>query len=251
MLRCRSPFTCMAILVGIVFLGLPPPTTRADFQLQIYDDGVPYGGNPIKLTGPIAGFNNINTGDFIIGGTATALAGGSLTLNNISIVETSGASHTLTLVLSATGFTNPAGPAGTMSSSISYTATDAVAGGQVTYQGYFDSTNTIFGTGGTSTGLQSLTVGNSAGTTQGSDGPATTGVGISGPYSLTSVTNITFNDQGAEADNQFVSIQTTGTTNVTGAVTTPAPGIVILAGSAFPMLIGGWFLRRRKQAQLA
>jgi hypothetical protein len=239
----------MAILVGIVYLGMPPPTARADFQLKIYDDGVQQGSTYI-LTAPSTTLTNINTSNFTITSLTLTDNHGGISITNISVLETSNStSNDLKFVLSANNITTPAGPgSGTVQSSSSYVATSMTSGGTLSYTGYYDSSNTLFNQA-TSTGTQTLTVASSGATTSGSSTTSAISVSIPGSpgYALTSITDILFN-AGNVTDN--AQMQTNGSTVVT-AVTTPAPGSVILAASAFPMLLGGWFLRRRKLALLA
>jgi len=250
----------MAVLAGIVCLSMPPPAVRAGtIELSVYDDGK-FQTSTSSSTSVLLGFPSaLSTDHFalsIIGGITNDPGGatGTLSISSLSINSTSGGSHTLELVLSANGFTSPLSPTMLLSSSGSVSVTGTKSAGTISFQSFVDTGNTLWttaavpsGAGVTSTALQSSGI-SSSGLTNATAFSNTTATYTGGiPYSLTNVTTFASTSKGDGSD----YIGGHGDTAVNTVAGVPAPGGVVLAASALPMLLSGWFLRRRKQVQLA
>jgi len=254
MVRSKKPFIWLA-LVSAMFLGEPPPAARADFTLYIYDNGSlvasKSGSSPLTLVG--------NSPDFsfdVVTGTSNTpgSSNGNVSLSSITVYSLNSGPNTFTAVLSANDFTSPPSPT-LLSNSATVNVTGTV-NGTVTEQGYVDTSNTLYSkaptVGGTvySPGAQGFTVSGSLTNAASNSNALVSFPSPAGDYSLTEVfTYVSKQDDtdgGANAGSNYVT--STGNATVTA---TPAPSGVILAASALPMLAGGWFLRRRKQLQLA
>ena len=159
MIRSRCFLSLAAALVGAAMLGAPG-AARASYAVQVFDDGVqqvvPFivVNNSLVFTGQTTHFSITN------GTGASNNPGAPLTANlnltsNEQINTTfggAGGTHTITIVLSQTGFLAPSASSYVLSSSaggsMSYvadsngSATEMVSS---TYQGFLDNTNTLFG----------------------------------------------------------------------------------------------------------
>jgi len=259
MFRRRNPFFWMALLAGASFLGEPPPSAQAQLlELKIYDNGVQAGSTIIGSQTAVS-FSG-NTTDFhisLVGGASNNPGTSSsafVDITSLTVYNLNSATNQLKLVLSEAGFTSPSTGTLMMSSSGSASTNVAPASpfagtNNVTFLSTLNTSNVLFATSGNSTAAQST--GSIDGSTNGSfkflPDPDTLTFSGASPFSLTNTTTITLTG----ASNGTPSVSTTGDTTVSPVTATPAPGGVVLAASALPMLIGGWFLRRRKQLQLA
>ena len=243
MFRSNKTFFGMALLAIASFLGQPPPTARAEIEVNFYVDGVLQGSSPYASSGtsPLS-LINYTVGEFTVTativGTQQTPGEGLLSIDNLIVTSTK--AGTLEIVASANGFTAPPAPQ-TLNSNVGVSS-GGNATGSLSYTSYVNPSNALDVTNASLSGLttsgaatvNALNVQGSAG----SNPVSVPGAGV--PYSLSSVTTF-----------DFTSAGTAGSTGTTDVVSTPAPGNLVLAASALPLLLGGWLLRRRKLSQLA
>jgi hypothetical protein len=252
MLRFRKLLLLAVALAGVIVLG-GPAGARADFSLQVYQDGVlldskSFNTNQIQVNQTFGSY--YITGNILFTNSPGDVNNGNIQISGMTIENNDGLTHTLALVLSASNFTSPgqAGSQMVLSSTASITGTGLLNGSDsFTYQGYADANNNLFGTtsppplggvgsaGAVTTGLSSFstTAGN---LTQGAtDTKTATFIRTQDLYSLTSISTFTMNGGG-----------TIGFTTSTAAAL-PAPAGIVLALSGAPLLGLGHWLRRRRQ----
>jgi hypothetical protein len=254
----RTRVAPAALLLAAALWATPPPA-RADFQIQLYEDGnllaspgtlSDNGSGVITYTGM--------AGDFSIAFTFNSTTPGAddkgtLSVDNARITNRTSAEHTLTMMVSSQGFTSPAGSALSLVNSISGTVSRGTVEGNLTT--YADRGNTLFGTSDLATDTfkyaATTVVGfvdpdlaanlpppsNTFAGSQDTAGTTTTsGFSTGGTYSITSVGN--FDLYG------FSSV----TFSELSQVHAPAPSGVVLALSGVPVLgLGSWFRARRRQ----
>ena len=267
MLRLMKSAPVLAALAGALVVLGTPTLARATYAAAVFDDGVPVvgttivSGNTLVFTASSADFSiDLVTGASNNPGTPQ-VASLAIT-NNTTIGFTSAGTHTLTIFVSQTGFTEPTTAAliGTSSAGGSYHGDtgDTVS---ATYQGVVDPTNTLFGNGagvamtpppaplaGQSTPLQSS--GTITGTGLGITHPIVYAPGTSlkpfipsaVPYSITDIATLTYTTGSANSQDNANIAATTALTPV------PAPAGIVLALAGLPCLGGAWFWRRRKAA---
>jgi hypothetical protein len=250
MYRSKKPLIWLA-LVSAVFLS--ESAARADFQLSIYDNGslvASSTSSSTTLSGTSADFSYLVVAG--VSNTPGSATNGAITIETLQVYSLNGNTDKFSVVLSSNDFTLPAAP-GVLSSSGTVTTT-GTPNGSVNLQAFVDTSNTLWGTQSTltnpsgpdvtSTTQQSSTIVSGSLTNAAAFGNTSTGFAGATPYSITNEYNFTSTSTGSSSN--YLSFQ--GTAAVTA---TPAPSGAILAASALPVLAGGWFLRRRKQLQLA
>jgi hypothetical protein len=256
----------MVLLAGASYLAAPLPSARADLEITIYD------GNSIIGSGTITSaalIGDPNDGGYQVTGKdknfkkvtvdiTSNLPGfanqGTLINTTTSVTPTSGGSGgTITVIVSVNGYTIPGAGGAILSSSATAGSTGTQsATTPVTFQSYVDTSNSLVSTtsalsGATTGGQQSATVPKALTNSLALSTVPDTSFTNTSSYALDSVITIAV-PSANENDNRGVSVQ--GYTAVTG-VATPLPGNVVMAASALPMLLAGWYLRRRKHLQLA
>jgi hypothetical protein len=261
MIRFRSIAPLVAALVGAAILGGPAPA-RAAYSVQVYDDGVLQAGIGLIVNGNSLIFGGSTTHFSITNGSGLSnnpgtQGGSNLNLSSNEQIATTfgatGGTHTITIVLSQTGWTSPTGTPLVLSSSaggsIAYVAgtnPNATESVSSSYQGFLDTTDTLFGqpASGSTPGQSASASLSSVGTAPLNYSPGTSTSLVPGavPFSLTDVLSFTFTlGAGSGQDTANASVSTT-------AAATPAPAGAVLALTGLPFLgIGAW-LRRRKQA---
>jgi len=202
-------------------MAMPPPA-KADFMLTLHEQGyrdVTVSDNGTGFIAYGGGFGSFFIqGDFGYSNSNTGVEPATLTINQLSIQNTSG-TGTLQITLTDTGFMVPhAGPA-VMNSQLSTTSLTGT--GSVSFQSFLN------GVGGTK-----LTLGTAPSGTSATDAMTIS----SDPYTLSNITTVTLGAGGL--------LQSTGTTTVT----TPAPGALMLALTGLPLLGVGAWRRLRKRA---
>jgi|SRR5579884_341726 len=253
-----------AVLAGIVLLAAPCIHARADYSVQIYDDGVLQSGitalvsgNALLFVGSTSHFS-ITNGSGLSNNPGTD-GGSNLNLSSNEQISTTfgatGGTHTIEIVLSQTGWTAPGGSVLNLTSSaggsIAYqsgtnpNATDSVS---ASYQGFLDNTNSLFGQpAGASTPLQTASASLGApGTAALVFSPSTVTTQVPGgtPFSMTDVLTFTFTlSAGSGQDTANVSAST--------VAALPEPSSMMAAFAAMPFLAIGAWLRRRKQVAIA
>jgi hypothetical protein len=260
--RVRKFLTLMAVLAGAAILGVPSQA-RAGFGIQVYDDGVLKTSTVTPLTATSWSIS-ATTPDFQMSGTASIQLTGNGQLfvsYNDQVTTLTTGTHTLTLLVTNTGYTLPAGSQVLLSSSGggSYVGTsgNTVVGNTL---GFLDPNNTMFGNGlggtipvaspsgvvspnsqSTPTSTTGTVTGNGMTESLVYTPPTGTNLVTSAvPFSLTNVTFFTFHGAIGDTANISNSLDTT-------AVPAP-PGLgLVLAG--LPCLAIGIWLRRR-QARL-
>lgn len=183
---------------------------------------------------PLAGSTSFSgfTIDFL---TATSTNGSpmsKLLTSNLSVMHTGGvATDVLSIFVTQTNYTLPAGPFLSMVSSAGGSSPTASNNPVLTgiFQAYYDAGNALYGTGNTN-GLQNASVNGGSYLT----GDAYGLFANSGLYSVTSQLNIV--------------LALDATTNVTTSISltaVPVPTGLVLAASAVPLVGFGWLRRRR------
>jgi PEP-CTERM motif-containing protein len=150
MMAMKTKVLGWAVLV--VFVSLAGTTARADFVVNIFEDGVQKGtlnAGPGVSSGTLSAFG-ASFGDFSItflfstSNSPGSQSGAGIQLGTVDVTNTSGSSHTLTIKVSAQDFTIPSGPVtlkNTLSGSVN-TGTLVSAD----FTSYMDRTNGLFGT---------------------------------------------------------------------------------------------------------
>ncbi|HTU19784.1 MAG TPA: hypothetical protein VMG10_17105 [Gemmataceae bacterium] len=258
-----------AVLAGMALLAAPGLQTRADYSVEVFDDGVLQTNINAQVVGNSLVFSGTTTHFDISNGSAISSQGssppqGKLTLGSNEEISTTNwgtgtQTNTIQIVISQTGYTEPNANQIVLSASAggSFAGTDANSSVTATYQGYLDTTNTLFGQGTVVSGLFTepaagstpLLTASASGTPPPpnltsslvfSPGVGTSLVPGSAPFSLTDVLTFTFTSDGTGPDTANVSAGT--------VASAPEPATMITALAAMPFLgIGAW-LRRRKQA---
>lgn len=259
MFRFHKSCALVAILMGMAMFGAPGQAD-AGYSVQVYDDGVLQGGVTVFTGGNNLVFFGSTTHFSISNGSGLsnnpgAQGGSNLDLSTNEQINTTfglnGGTHTLRIELSQDNWTAPTGSPLALSSSAGG-STGYVAGSNlsatqtisVTYQGFLDNTNTLFGQPGAgATPIQT------ASTTQSSPGsmPLVFSPGVSlnqlvpggVPFSLTDVIEFTFTlDPG--------SGQATANVSGSSVASVPAPAGLVLALAGLPCVgVGAWIRRRQ------
>lgn len=253
-----------AVLAGIAILASPCLQARADFEVQVYDDGVLQTGIFAVANNNGLLFYGSTTNFSISSGIGTSNNPGSQGGSNLNLASseqistkfgTTGGTHTIQIVLSENDWTAPTGTPLNLTSSAGGSfgyvagatpgATDSVA---ATYQGFLDNTNTLFGMPvGGSTSLETASASlNSAGTASLVFNPPSTTSQVPGgvPFSITDVLTFKFTlAAGSGQDTAQVSAST--------VASLPEPASMMAALTAVPFLALGAWLRRRKQVAVA
>jgi len=213
------------IVLGVVAVGVMlTASTPAEAALQLRYS---LDGGAFVNVGPFPDFSS-QTNDTVIGpliiddaslSATNGAFGGALSQlldSALSITNTDTASHTLTVEVTQTGYTLPAGsPVNVVSALGGSFVSVSGAAPTVTFQGYFDDPDTLFGHGAT-TGLQNAVInGNSFDT-----GSASGTFARAGTYSLTSLATLILP---ALSATQF-----TGRVTVTAV---PEPASMLLLGT--------------------
>jgi hypothetical protein len=247
----RILFSLVAVIGSV--LGLQG-SARADIFLELKDDNV---GDTLVLShlgGPPAGniitFNGV-VGNFDVGFTAAAsnapgAAQGRLDITNlvVSLVSGAGVSHTLTIAAKAVNFLNPPGSPLAFESSVTTTFRNSLAGDKLTFESWFDDSNTspITGTSNLPAFMVGQVLANTSFISPGgvqnsfSDDKGPISVTRGGFYALSNVTMITISSTAT-------TVNTTGASVVSQLV--PEPSGMALAGLGALGMIG-YGLRRRK-----
>jgi collagen type VII alpha len=271
MKKCRK-FLFLAVLAGLTMAGLALPA-RADFEVKFSYGGatvtiddtlgsvsvsggastagatIIYGSGTVSIynltvsnTGSTGGFSvSATIADSNSPGAATAyIDNSSLQIKNQTGVA---GNSTLTITTGDTGFTLPTGGPGTLTSTISATASGAnAANAKVVFNSYIDTTNTQFGIPGTGS-TPTITLNPIAPGTSGS-GNSTATVGTTPvPYSLTQVGQYTLAYSTATSTGDKFTDGSSGTT-----LTSPAPAGLVLLLTGVPMLYLGARAARRRIA---
>ena len=252
MSRFRKSLLLAMILAGAIVLG-GPAGARADFTLQVFQDGVQlldqsFSTNQVQFNQTVGAY--YVTGDILYTNNPGDINNGNIQISGMTIEDNDGKQHTLSLVLSANNFTSP-GQAGSqmlLSSTASITGTGLLGpSDSFTYQGYADANNNLFGTtspppvggvasgGAVTTGLSSFTMADGTLTQGKTDTKTATFVRTQDLYSLTSVSTFTMTGGGS------IGFATST------AAALPAPAGIVLALSGVPLLGLGHWLRRRRQ----
>lgn len=260
MFRFAKWLLCVAALAGVVMLGTANPV-RADFGIELtLTDGTdttsaynPISGSTVATINPTITIGNISVTD--AGGTSNSpgTSGGAESsegvsnFGNIAISNTGSTPVTLTIIISATGFTEPS----TAPLNLFDTVSGTVQGGTVsgTAVGYVDTNNTLYGAapegsplpGSTSsTFIAGQTLSFSTPPQSFSDsGTILLTSNLPTPYSITFVETLTLSGEGS-------LIVTGGDAQVTP---TPEPATMMAAFTAIPFLgLGAWMRRRKKAA---
>jgi len=277
--RFRKFLPVVALLVGATLFGAPTQA-QAAYSARVYDDGVLVAtvavpvnpGDPGTPTGTPGVFVIAVGNNLIFGGSTPHFdltngsglsnnpgtqGGSNLNLSSNEQIRTTfgaaGGTHSIRIELSQTGWNAPTGTPLTLSSSgggsfdylqgTNLSATQSVA---ITYQGFLDNTNTLFGQPGagstpTQTANVSRTTVGSTGFRLNPDPSVNTLVPGGTPFSMTDVLTFTFTlDAG--------SGQTTANVSASSVASVPAPAGLVLALSGLPVLGIGTWLRRRRQS---
>jgi hypothetical protein len=224
------------------------PAARAEFDIQItastigtLDINV---GDPLNTSGS-ATVIQVDTGTL---NNALALAGAGFRFSNLSaditpiggiasqlsvtgLVASLGFTGPITISASAIGYTIPGPGPASLSSTATANGAGAGFGGQ-TFNSYLDTANMQFATSGPTVTASSPLVFAAVTGGQGKSAPDSA-VLLTGPFSLTNSTTVTFSGLGAD--------QFTGTTLVRSVPEPASMALVLMGGSA---LVAG--LRRRK-----
>jgi len=248
-------------VIGAATLGAPTQA-RASYAVEVFDDGVLQGGITTIVTANSLIFSGSTTHFSITNGSGASNNPGGAQSSNLSLSSneqvsttfgTAGGTHTIQIVLSQTGFTEPTGTPVILTSSaggsLGYVAgSTSGAGVTVTssYQGFLDPTNTLFGQPGTgATPLESASASSTGVTTTPlvfKDATATANVPGATPYALTDVLTFKFTlDAGSGQNTANVSAST-----VVSPVPEPSSLLAALAGA--PVLGLGVWMRRRRRA---
>jgi hypothetical protein len=200
---------------------------------------VPGFGAPATFSGPVDGFTVSLTA-----GTSFNSATHSFLINSTSVVtNTSGTTDTLNLWVTEDGYTLPAGSLLNVESGFTdLTVPPATINQNGVYQAYADSGNNLYGTSDFTNGPQTA-IQIAPGSNQFS---TTNAVGLfsrSGPYSLTSVANIS-----GLALNQTTSYTSQIDVTVAPLPATASTGLALLAGLG---ILGGVSVLRRHRQQMA
>jgi len=265
MIRFRNRLPrLLAALVGVVILGAPTPA-QATFTVRVYEDGSPVTGGVVSLLDPqdvLYAFTTINSNlQFfqVTSGSGSSTFpgsqnfGASLGLSNSTKVITnfggSGGTHTIRIEMTQDGWLAPSGTPLTLSSSGggSYDFTHLGNSLAVTYQGFLDGSNTLFGQPvGGSTPLQ--TAGATAGTSVGtaglslSPGVSSSNVPAAVPFSMTDVLELKFTQAAGSGQDQV-------TFSASTVAVVPAPAGLVLALTGIPCMgLAARFRRRRQTA---
>lgn len=227
----------LAVLSGIAILGAPA-SARADFNIYLQEDG-----GAITLVGSGADFTAASFtgtfGDFkvsIFGATSDNGASLSDLLSSTTSVENlSGSTHTLSLYASQTNYTLPTTTKLNVESGLGGSISTGTVGLTGIFQAYADANNNLLGFGDFTNGPQNANLNGST-----FDTGSATGVfnRDAGPYSLTSVANLTLSGHGKVNYSDHI--------NVTAV---PVPAGLVLVLSAMPVLGIGTWLRRRKAVE--
>jgi hypothetical protein len=250
-----------AVLAAIAIAGLAPPA-RADYGVQVYDDGVLQSGITTFTSGNQLVFLGSTTHFSITNGSGSSnnpgtQGGSQLSLSSNETISTtfggSGGTHTIQIVLSQTGWMAPNAPKLALSSSaggsVSYSqgsTANAALNVIAAYQGFLDNTNTLYGMPGSGgTPVASADSGNitTPGTSSLVFAPGTSTSVVPGgtPFSMTDVLTFTFTlAAGSGQDSANVSAST--------VAMVPAPPGLILGLTGLPALGFGAWLRRRMHA---
>jgi hypothetical protein len=213
--------------------------SRADtLVVKIAEDG---GAFTTVITTNGGSYTNAAFGDFAI----TSLSASSntpgtkliadLLSTNLSVVNNGAGTHTLHIQWSDIGFTAPGSSGSTLAvlSHIGGTVFVGAKDGSLKFQSYADNSNTLFGFGDFTTGVQGPISLASAGSYD-SDA-AGNFLRSSGTYSLSGTADITLGSGG--------SINFTTSETLTAV---PAPAALVLALTGLPCLGAGYLARRRK-----
>jgi hypothetical protein len=249
MLRFRKCIVLAVALAGAIALR-GPAGARADFTLQVFEDGVLidkeiFSANKIPIDQTEGNF--YIKGDVLFTNNPGDANNGNIQISGITARNNDDDNqHTLSLVLSVNNFTAP-GAAGSpmrLSSTASITQTGGFgANDSFTYQGNADANNNLFGTtsppplgGVVTTGLSSFTMAGGTLTQGSTDTKTATFIRTQDVYSLTSIS--TFNITGGSQIGFATST----------AAALPAPAGIVLALSGAPLLGLGHWLRCRRQS---
>jgi len=262
MWRFRKQWALVAILAGIVTLGLAPPG-QAAFRLRL-EDGLPGGANSgvvITDQGPgdispslgaitFSGVIDPNFQVNVTTGTSQPLLGNhnQIDLNSVNVASLG--AGTITITLEDMGFSNPSGGSAAMVTTIGGTLQDG-ATGTITAQTWINTGNLVpaMGPDAFPTGPLAALGGIPGGSVKGFTPTAfSSGNGafsatslvntgaISGPYSLFTEVTIAFSGAGSVSFNENIQ------------VAAPAPAGLVLAFSGLPLLGFGYLRRRFKSA---
>jgi len=280
MIRIRKYLSGVALLVGAALLGAPTQA-RASFQVQVYEDGVAFSSGSVTVTQLNSNHWSIfaQNSDFTVNATANTQNpgnNGQLRISNDVAISYSGSgSHTITLVVTDTGYTLPTGTQVLLSTSGggSYTGTQAGDSLSGTTMGFLDPTNpnVPFGNGFGSPIVVQLGTGAVAGnsqsvssTTSANTGtvlnpsnlnvaqslvynpPTATKIVVSQvPFTLTNVTYFTFSSNAANSGDAA------NISNTVSTATVPVPAGILLVAAGAPCLAVGQWLRSRRRAKSA
>jgi len=244
-IRCLGKWG-VGLILAIAVLMLRPAPASAYIEIDYsIDGGARTYGN--SSSGALVGFAQTNLGGLFDLSTSFAWSNtpGSPFQAYIDQSDTwittdyTTGQHTLTIYVSATGFTSPSSPP-PVNLGITSTTDEQGGGVAVTFQGFADPTNTLFGMSGTSTPGTGNTYTASGQAGIGSGGPLTTTFNLDpGPngYSLTDVISMKI-DGGTDITNTASNL----------TVVTPAPAGIVLAASGLPLLALGCLRRRLRRA---
>jgi hypothetical protein len=257
----------MAVLGAALVLATPTPV-RADYAVEVYDDGTLYKdtnhggpigvlviGNSLIFTGSTAHFDITNGSG--ASNNPGSQGGSTLSLSSNEQIDptfgAAGGTHKIEILLSQDGWTAPVGSTLILSSSAGGSMAHNFSGTNLTptltvvstYQGFLDNTDTLFGTpvaGSTPIQTASATL-TSPGTAPLVYSPGTSqNVTVPGgtPFSMTDDLTFKFTlDAGSGPDSANASAST--------VAYLPGPAGFGLALAALPCLGIGQWLRRRKR----
>jgi len=221
----------LSLLVCVAIMGLPA-MAGASTIFSLSEDGgafttIATGASLSQLTG------NGTFGDFtykIIGvSTDNTLAVSDILSSATSIMNNSGATHTLSIRVSSQDFTLPAGLGARVESGMGASVSTGTL--TATFQAYADKNNNLEGTSDFTVGPQVCVFNGSTCDTGSGFGSFTK---TSGPYSLTTQVNMTMSGGGLA---NFASHE-----NVTNV---PEPNSLVLLGSSLLGLVGLGFKRKK------
>jgi len=259
--RFRRFLPLVAVLIGTVAFG-SPNQAQAAYSVRVFDDGVLQGGITVVTAANSLVFFGSTTHFSITNGSGLSNNPGAQNGSNLDLSSnqqinalfgTAGGSHTIRIELSQTDWTAPTGTPLFLSSSaggsfayLGGTNPSATQSVSVTYQGFLDNTNALFGQPGAgSTPIQTASASRtSPGTSPLVFSPGTaTNSGVPGgtPFSITDVLAFTFT-LGAGSG------QTTANVSASTVAAVPAPAGLVLVVAGLPFLGIGTWLRRRQQA---